>query len=444
MNFVPQATGGPARETGLSTPARSFEQERGGYHRPMNSQTIDRIEFRGAQGDMLAARLDRPLTAPRAFALFAHCFTCSKDLLAAARISRGLAARGIAVLRFDFTGLGHSDGEFANTNFSSNVADLLHAANWLREEYEAPSLLVGHSLGGAAVLAAAGEIPEVRAVATIGAPADPGHVRHVFGDLAEVAETEGSAEVTLAGRPFTVTRQFLRDIASQSLTRRIADLDRALLVMHAPLDRIVGVDNAAEIYAAARHPKSFISLDDADHLLTRRADADYAATVLAAWADRYLPEAEDDLEAEAAPGEVVVAEAGTGKFVQEVRSGRHALIADEPAALGGDDAGPGPYEFLLTSLGACTSMTLRMYADRKEIPLEGVTVRLRHEKVDAEIESGEADAKRKVDQITRRIELAGDLSPEQHRRLLEIADRCPVHRSLEAETRIRTFADSGS
>lgn len=249
----------------------------------------NRYEFSGSGGHTLAARLDRPVGAPRAFALFAHCFTCSKDIAAASRIAHALSERGLAVLRFDFTGLGHSDGEFSNTNFSSNVEDLVLAADALRADHEAPRLIVGHSLGGAAVLAAACRMPEVTAVATIGAPADPNHIRRLFGDRLDEIEAAGEAEVSLAGRHFRIQKQFLDDIAGQALEERIRDLGRALLVMHAPADQVVGIENASRIFQAARHPRSFVSLHDADHLLTRPEDAAYAAEVLAAWAGRYLP-----------------------------------------------------------------------------------------------------------------------------------------------------------
>lgn len=248
----------------------------------------ENVAFPGHSGETLAARLDSPDTPPRAYALFAHCFTCTKDIFAAAQIARSLAETGVAVLRFDFTGLGHSDGEFANTNFSSNVGDLIAAADHLRANYAAPALLIGHSLGGAAVLAAAGDITECKAVVTIGAPDDPSHIAHLFGDTSAI-EADGEAEVSIGGRPFRVQKQFLDDISEQSLDDRIADLRKALLVMHGPFDQIVGIESAGAIFAAAKHPKSFISLDSADHLMSKREDAIYAATALAGWASRYLP-----------------------------------------------------------------------------------------------------------------------------------------------------------
>jgi len=401
----------------------------------------DKITFTGALGEPLAARLDALPGDIRAYALFAHCFTCSKDIFAAARIASALAERGIAVLRFDFTGLGASGGDFANTNFSSNVGDLIAAAGWLRENRQAPSLLIGHSLGGAAVLAAAPQIEEAKAVATIGAPADPEHVAHNFAPARAEIEAAGEAEVTLAGRQFRIKKQFLEDIASTKLEAAIGSMRKALLVFHGPRDEIVGIDNASKIFLAAKHPKSFISLDDGDHLLTRRADAVYVAEVLAAWASRYLGEADEAEIPSAAPAEhglVVVEETRQGKFTNKVSAGSHVVVMDEPTSVGGLDSGMNPYDLLLAALGGCTSMTLRMYAERKKLPLDKVAVRLTHQKIHAsdcaECESTEG----KVDLIDRELEITGDLDADQRQRLLEIADMCPVHRTLESENRIVT------
>lgn len=391
----------------------------------------EKVAFEGAQGDMLAALLDLPSGPPKAYAVFAHCFTCSKDIFAAARISGSLAARGIAVLRFDFTGLGMSGGEFANTNFSSNVADLLQAVAFLRREYEAPSILIGHSLGGAAVLAAAGEVPEAKAVATIGAPADAEHVIHNFhADLSRIEET-GEAEVTLAGRSFFIRKQFLDDVRGQNLAARIASLKKALLIFHAPLDQTVGIENAAKIFDAAKHPKSFVSLDNASHLLARKSDALYVAEVLGSWASRYI--GAGDEEPEVAPvGGVTVTETGRGKFQQRVTSGRHHLFADEPESFGGLDSGPNPYDFLSIALGACTSMTLRMYADRKGMELRRISVTVEHDKVHAEdCEGCTRGRDGHIDRFTRSIRVEGGIDPEIKDKLLEIADKCPVHRTLE-------------
>jgi uncharacterized OsmC-like protein/alpha/beta superfamily hydrolase len=395
------------------------------------------IHFPGAFGTPLAARLDLPAQqAPQAYALFAHCFTCSKDTLAATRISAALTERGFGVLRFDFTGLGGSEGDFANTNFSSNIADLVAAANWLREQHQAPAILIGHSLGGAAVLAAAHDIPEAVAVATIGAPYDPGHIQQLFADAAPAITANGEAEVTLAGRTFNIRKQFLDDLASQSSHERIGALRKALLILHSPRDITVDIDNAARIFTAAKHPKSFVSLDTADHLLTGKVDAVYVASVLAAWASRYVKVNESSVAA--TPGEVVVSETREGKFTQTIRAGAHRTRADEPSSVGGDDSGFTPYDLLLAGLGACTSMTLRMYADQKKWPLEHVSVRLRHEKIHAQDCADCETREGKIDRIEREIDISGELDDTQRARLLEIADKCPVHRTLHSEVSIKT------
>lgn len=370
--------------------------------------------------------------------MFAHCFTCGKDIFAASRISAALVERGFAVLRFDFTGLGMSEGEFANTNFSSNVADLVKAADFLRDEYMAPTLLIGHSLGGAAVLAAAGEIDEVNAVVTIGSPAEPVHVQKQFGDQVDAIRQAGELEVQLAGRPFRIQKQFLDDLEASTIADRVARLKRALLVMHSPVDEIVNVDNARQLYQAAKHPKSFVSLDDADHLLRKREDAEYTAGVLAAWAQRYLPPVAEDQAPALEEGEVEVSELRTSKFANQVRAGKHAITADEPKRLGGTDTGPTPYDFLLAGLGACTAMTLRLYAERKQLPLDKVSVKLTHNRVHADDCDDCESTQGEISEMHREIQLQGDLTAEQRSRLLEIADKCPVHRTLEHEIRVRS------
>lgn len=397
----------------------------------------EKITFEGSQGSKLAARLDRPIGPIRAYALFAHCFTCSKDIFAASRIAGALAARGIAVLRFDFTGLGMSEGDFANTNFSSNVADLIAAADFLRATYEAPRILIGHSLGGAAVLAAAGAVPEAVAVATIGAPSNAHHVSASFGPSIEQIEKEGEAEVSLAGRPFKIKKQFLDDIAGHTLTQQIAALKKALIVFHAPLDAQVGIENASEIFQAAKHPKSFVSLDDADHLLSRREDAIYVADVLSSWAARYLPEPAQHAQPD--QGKVIVEETGEGKFQQWVHTGSAHFFADEPKHVGGDDTGPSPYELLLAGLGACTSMTMRMYANLKKLEATRFRVTLSHQKMHADdCEACAAEGQQKIDVIEREIEIEGNLTEAERAKLLEIADKCPVHRTLESDIEVLT------
>src|SRR5262245_5375584 len=406
----------------------------------------ERFDFPNASGHVLAGRLDLPVGRPAAYALFAHCFTCGKDVRAARRIAERLTAMGIAVLRFDFTGLGMSEGEFANTTFSSNVADLVAAADHLRRMHGAPALLIGHSLGGAAVLAAAGDIPEARAVVTIAAPADPHHVTGLFQEHVDHIRQHGEREVTLAGRPFRIRREFLDDVAEQRLLDRVAKLRKALLVFHAPTDDLVGIDNASMIFVAAKHPKSFVSLAGADHLLARPEDGDYVADVLAAWASRYLGAAPADAAAAAttdAEREVVVAETRASRLQQAVTVGPHHLIADEPVRVGGQDSGPNPYDLLLAALGACTAMTLRLYAERKNLPLERVEVRLRHGRIHAADCADCETREGMIDQIDRSVALTGELDADQRRRLMEIADRCPVHRTLTSEVKIRTREAAG-
>jgi uncharacterized OsmC-like protein/pimeloyl-ACP methyl ester carboxylesterase len=402
----------------------------------------ERFQFTGSEGNQLAAALDTPDGAIHAYALFAHCFTCGKDVLAAKRIATALAAKGIAVLRFDFTGLGSSEGDFANSTFSSNVADLVRAADHLRETRKAPAILIGHSLGGAAVLAAAGQIPDAKAVVTIAAPSDPAHVTGLFKDHIEDIRKLGKVEVTLAGRPFQIKREFLDDIAEHGMTTHVANLRKALLVMHAPTDDTVSIDNATRIFVAAKHPKSFVSLADADHLLTDRRDAAYVADVIAAWAERYIEPVATDHAAKAgdAPRKVVVRETRKSKLQNTVSIGPHHLLADEPVAAGGEDSGPGPYDFVLAGLGACTSMTMRLYADRKSFPLERATVTLSHNKIYAK-DCAECETKEgMLDQIEVAIGLEGPLDADQRKRILEIADKCPVHRTLTSEIRIVTRA----
>ncbi|MDX1665804.1 MAG: bifunctional alpha/beta hydrolase/OsmC family protein [Saprospiraceae bacterium] len=395
-----------------------------------------KVNFENEKGEKLSARLELPANQrPHTYAVFAHCFTCSKNLTAVKNISRALSIRGIAVLRFDFTGLGESEGDFADTNFSSNIQDLIRAAEYLKDEYAAPSILVGHSLGGSAVLAAAGEIPSVKAIATIGAPASPEHVKHHFETEIDDIEEEGVAEVNIGGRSFTVKKQFIEDIREKRLKPKIRELEAALLIMHAPQDDIVEISNATQIYKAARHPKSFVSLEGADHLLSDKKDSRYTGEMIACWSERYidLPEREK-LKSE----KEVVARLGEEGFTTDIAVRQHGLTADEPEEVGGNDFGPSPYELLSAGLGACTVMTMQMYARRKKWDLHEVKVHLEHYKDYAEDMERCQDSDSKVDHFERIIEMEGDLDQDQKERLLEIADKCPVHRTLKGDIKIVT------
>ena len=394
------------------------------------------FDFLGAQGNRLSGRIERPQTTPRGWAIFTHCFTCGKDSLAAARVARALALRGIGVLRFDFAGLGGSTGEFADSTFAADVDDLVAAGRAMAEAGQAPSLLIGHSLGGAAALAAAADMPTIKAVATIGAPSSVAHVLKQFDSeaLARI-ERDGEAQLLLAGRPFTIRKSFLDDARQQKLEERIAQMHKPLLVMHAPGDGIVDIHNATQIFLAARHPKSFVSLDDADHLLTRRADSDYAASVIAAWAERYLPTLVEDIP-DISHGEGVLAEeTGAGLFQLAMRSGKHRFLADEPASVGGLASGLSPYEFVSAGLAACTVMTMRMYARRKGIPLLRASTRVTHTK--------RAD-QTPADLFARTIVLDGPLDDDQRQKLLSIADRCPVDLTLIRGSDVTTTLDTTS
>ena len=398
-----------------------------------------KLSFKNQQGEQLAARLDLPVDEkPIAYAMFAHCFTCTKNLNAVVNINRALAKEGIATLRFDFTGLGESEGDFSRTSFSSNVSDLIAAAEFLKLEFEAPKLLIGHSLGGAAVLQAAKYIPSSIAVATIGAPSNLTHlIRYLEPQQNEIL-TKEEAEMTLAGKTFRIKKQFLDDIELVRIQETIRNLNKALLIFHSPVDNIVDIENAAAIFQTARHPKSFISLDRADHLLSTREDSLYVGSVLGAWARKYL-----EIPLPASPQKDlsdnrVTARTGRKGYQTEIVANGHRLIADEPMAVGGADTGPTPYDYLVAALGACTSMTLRMYADRKQWPLESIVVRLKHQKIHTE-DCQQCETKSgKIDLIDREIELEGPLDGEQRQKLLEIADRCPVHRTLHSEIIVKT------
>jgi len=398
-----------------------------------------KFDFLNSSGETLSGSLEMPSGKPRAYALFAHCFTCTKNIIAPSVVSRTLTKNGIAVLRFDFTGLGHSEGDFSNTNFSSNVDDLLSACKSLGEKFEHPELLIGHSLGGAAVLKAASKLPKVKAVATIGAPSDIEHVKHLFGDKMDQIEQDGKAKVNLAGREFTIKKQFIDDISNTSILDDLKKLKKSLLIMHSPTDNTVSVEHAAKIFSLAKHPKSFVTLDDADHLLMKRSDAQYAGEIIGSWALKYLPQqTETKKNTSIEQGEVVVEGRKGTKFTQDIYTTHHKSVADEPLSYKGNNLGMSPYDYLLSALGACTSMTIKMYADRKNFKIDDIKVILSHKKIhakdceDCETQSG------KVDVIEKRIFIQGDISDEQRARLHEIAEKCPVNKTLQSEVKIKS------
>jgi len=401
--------------------------------------SFQKLYFENSQGVRLAARLDLPVDEkPLAYAIFAHCFTCTKNFNAVVNIDKALARERIAVMRFDFTGLGESEGDFSETNFSTNVSDLIAAAEFLGVNFEAPQILIGHSLGGAAVIQAALRISSVRAVATIAAPYDISHMARLLEGSREEMETRGEARIGIGGRTFLIRKQFLDNLGENRMQDTLRNLRKPLLIFHSPLDTVVSIDNAAQIFQAARHPKSFVSLDHADHLLSDREDSLYVGRVLAAWARKYLNAPREAIPHRDVSDNRVAVRTGRKGFQTEILAGVHSLIADEPIAAGGADTGPTPYDYVVAGLGACTSMTLRMYADRKGWPLEAVAVRLDHRKIHADDCRGCVESGDMLDHIDREIEVVGNLSPEQKRRLLEIADRCPVHRTLQSKIRVET------
>ena len=397
-----------------------------------------KVQFQNANGYTLSARMELPPDShPYAFAIFAHVFTGNKNLSATRHISRALTQHGIGVLRFDFTGLGESQGDFSDTNFTSNVEDLLAASKFLEENYQAPRILVGHSLGGAAVIFAASQLESVQAVATVGAPSEPEHVTHLLEDELENIESKGVAKVSIGGRHFTIKKQFLDDLRSKDMFKKLRSLKKPILVLHSPQDEIVTIENAAKIYHAAFHPKSFVSLDGADHMLSKKVDAAYVGELVASWMTRYVvPPHVERLETDAH----VAVRLGNVGFTTEIQAGQHGMLADESEEVGGDDFGPSPYQYLSAALGACTAMTLQMYARRKKWDLKEVKVHVDHGKkyVDDCKACLEYEKEIKIDHFVREIEMEGDLTEEQISRLLEIADRCPVHRSMNAEVKILT------
>ncbi|MEO6683109.1 MAG: bifunctional alpha/beta hydrolase/OsmC family protein [Ginsengibacter sp.] len=396
---------------------------------------ILKVSFKNKNGQNLSGRLELPKNRrAHNFALFAHCFTCNKNLNAIRNISRSLTLAGFGVLRFDFTGLGESEGDFENTNFSGNVEDLVMAATWLEENYSAPTILIGHSLGGAAVIYASAQLSYVKAVAVINSPADPAHVKHLLKNNKQEIEEKGEATVHLEGRDFTIKKQFLDDLENKPLSKIVNSFKKAFLILHSPQDTTVFIDNAEKLYHAARHPKSFISLDGADHLLSDNVDSQYAGNVIAGWATRYVEIPKPDEPT--STSEVAASLDSEEKFTTHLKLGDHFFIADEPTSFGGNNFGPSPYQFFSASLAACTAMTIQMYARRKNWEVTNVTVHINHGKEYAiDCENCEDDSA-KIDTLHKEISFEGTLSEEQINRLLEIADRCPVHKTMTSQTQI--------
>ncbi|BCA59095.1 bifunctional alpha/beta hydrolase/OsmC family protein [Sphingomonas sp. HMP6] len=391
------------------------------------------VRFPNAAGVMLAGSIELPPGRVRAVAVFAHCFTCTARSHGARRVSLALAEQGIATLRFDFTGLGDSEGAFADSHFTANVDDLVAAAAYLESSIGAPAILIGHSLGVAAVIAAAEQIPSVKAVVTIAAPFDPAHVLHLIKGTEDIGDQQ--TEVSIGGRPFRIGRDFLDSVAGQDQAARLGRLKRALLVLHSATDATVGIENARAIFEAAKHPKSFVALNGADHLLTDPEQASYAAMIIAAWVQPFLGPA---MPIDAVPEGHVRVTSTEAKFVQIVDSSGHTFLADEPLAVGGSDLGPTPYDLLLSALGTCTAMTLRLVAEKEGIPLTGVSVTLNHSRRHADDCADCATGQPQIEVLERVIRLEGDLSEAQRMRMLVIADKCPVHRTLENHPRIET------
>lgn len=398
---------------------------------------IQKINFTNAEGQQLVGRLELPVNQhPHNFAIFAHCFTCNKNLSAVRNISRELTSNGFGVLRFDFTGLGESEGDFENTNFSGNVEDLISASNYLKENYTAPTLLVGHSLGGSAAIFAGSQINSIKAVATIGAPSNPIHVQHLIKNSVEEIKTTGKASVNIGGRPFTIKKQFLEDLESNSLPNIAKKLKKALLVMHSPQDNTVGIQNAEEIYIAAKHPKSFVSIDGADHLLMLKEDSIYVGNVIANWAKRYV--SVPKTESITTTHQVVASLDTADGFSTQMKIGTHYMMADEPISYGGNDFGPSPYELVSAGLSACTAMTIQMYVKRKGWDLQNVEVHTNYSKTHAEDCEDCENSAAKIDTFNREIKLTGHLDDKQIQRILQIADKCPVHKTLHSETQVIT------
>lgn len=390
-----------------------------------------KLKIENKKGLLLQAQLELPANQkPNRYAIFAHCFTCTSSLSAVKNISRALTRYGFGVVRFDFTGLGRSEGEFADSHFSANVEDLIAVSDFMAANYQAPALLVGHSLGGAAVISAASRLDTVEAVATIGAPSTVGHVTHLFSHGIDAIKDKGKVEVNIGGRPFKIDNEFVEDFGKTDLPSVVKNLRKPLLIMHSPTDNVVGIKNAEELYLKAMHPKSFVTLDNADHLLTNSRDSIYAGNVIGTWVQRYFESQENemlDTNGEQLVGHLNLVE---DNFTTTIQSKNHSILADEPASVGGDDFGPSPYEYLNAALVACTAMTLKMYAERKKWELQEVYVYVTHAKKHSKDLGLEQEKPSYLDHVTKKIKLIGNLDDAQKARLKEISSKCPVHKTL--------------
>ncbi|MBR9846350.1 MAG: OsmC family protein [Algicola sp.] len=398
-----------------------------------------KLQISNKKGIKLQAYLELPANQkPNYYAVFAHCFTCSSTLSAVKNISRSLTNHGFGVLRFDFTGLGRSEGEFSDSYFSANVDDLIAVNDYLKANYKAPSLLVGHSLGGAAVLVAASKLDNIEAVSTIGAPATINHVKHLFSHDIDNIQEQGLMKVNIGGRPFHIDEDFVSDFDKTDLPSIVKNLRKPLLIMHSPIDTIVGIKNAEQLYLHAHHPKSFISLDDADHLLSNSEDSSYVGNVIGAWVERYFESKENTmLNTE---GEQLVAHLNLKEdnFTTKIQTAKHNFIADEPTTIGGDDFGPSPYDFLSAGLAACTVMTLKLYAERKQWDLQEVYAYITYSKKHSEDLMLDLEKPSRIDHLLKKLVFVGDLDSSQKQKLKEIASKCPVHKTLITDTIIET------
>lgn len=398
-----------------------------------------RLNIQNSKGFQLQAYLELPANQkPKNYAIFAHCFTCNSTLKPVKNISRALTLHGFGVVRFDFTGLGKSEGEFADSYFSANVDDLLAVSDYMKQHYQAPTLLVGHSLGGAAVIVAASKLASVKAVATIGAPATTEHVKKHFSHHVQEIAAKGDVEVNIGGRPFKISQEFVDDFDKTDLPEITKNLRKPILIMHAPFDKVVGIDNAHQLYQAAHHPKSFISLNDADHLLLESKDSIYVGNMIGTWVQGYF-ETEDnemlDIEGEQLVAHLNLTE---DNFTTSIQTANHSFNADEPESVGGDDFGPSPYDFLSAALASCTVMTLKIYAERRKWDLQEVYAYITYSRKHSVDLQEDIEKTTKIDHLLKKLKFIGNLDESQKLKLKEIASKCPVHKTLLSDITIET------